>query len=529
MKYCSLYKMAVACSLMVVLLTACFDDKGNYDYREINDVTIEGISRDKVYELFAYQSTLEITPVIHSTIGDGADYEYTWRIVPRNATDENGTLDKYVVSHEKNLVYPVQLEDGDYTGFFEVKDPETGVTWIVDFYMQVKSQGSEGWLAVCEDNGRTRLDLIGKNSDGEDVLFADLWKNNDFEMGTPQKFFFVGDNYGSSFRFPILTTDKGTYSIMGNDFHIGEDTDMKWYFGLGGDKVNIAQTAVELFTTSSSFATYWWVINEKGEIYVTDFSDRAFFSYPINKLDGQTEFEAAPYLGVSYTYNDMGDEPWYNYATIFYDKTNRRFLSKYGANNYPSLMKCSGNQLFEVETGRDMVYMDSHVEVDGLVVAVLKDPSAPEYYLYGLTLGYGKIEQTYYGKIGGPVADAKFFALHPVYNSLFYGTKNKIYRVSLSDPEKEPVEVVSLEGEEIVTMKFNKILGYYEDTTPEVKDYMDMLLVGTHKEAAPEGEENVGTFRLYEIPSLATGTVTEKKKIEGLGKIVDIVYKERAS
>lgn len=528
MKYCSLYKMAVACSLMVVLLTACFDDKGNYDYREINDVTIEGISRDKVYELFAYQSTLEITPVIHSTIGDGADYEYTWRIVPRNATDENGTLDKYVVSHEKNLVYPVQLEDGDYTGFFEVKDPETGVTWIVDFYMQVKSQGSEGWLAVCEDNGRTRLDLIGKNSDGEDVLFADLWKNNDFEMGTPQKFFFVGDNYGSSFRFPILTTDKGTYSIMGNDFHIGEDTDMKWYFGLGGDRVDIMQTAVELFTVSG--IPSWWVINEKGEIYQTEeFSDRAFFSYPINKLDGRTEFEAAPYLGISYTYNDIGADWDYNYATVLYDKTNRRFLSKYGANNYPSLMKCSGNQLFEVETGRDMVYMDSHVEVDGLVVAVLKDPSAPEYYLYGLTLGYGKIEQTYYGKIGGPVADAKFFALHPVYNSLFYGTKNKVYRVSLSDPEKEPVEVVSLEGEEIVTMKFNKILGYYEDTTPEVKDYMDMLLVGTHKEAAPEGEENVGTFRLYEIPSLATETVTEKKKIEGLGKIVDIVYKERAS
>ena len=257
-------KLYVCLLAFLGICISCYDDKGNYDYREINDVTIEGISRDKVYELFAYQSTLEITPVIHSTIGDGADYEYTWRIVPRNATDENGTLDKYVVSHEKNLVYPVQLEDGDYTGFFEVKDPETGVTWIVDFYMHVKSQGSEGWLAVCEDNGRTRLDLIGKNSDGEDVLFADLWRNNDFEMGSPRKFFFVGDNYGSSFRFPILTTDKGTYSIMGNDFHIGEDTDMKWYFGLGGDRVDIMQTAVELYTVS--WIPDWWVVNEKGEI-----------------------------------------------------------------------------------------------------------------------------------------------------------------------------------------------------------------------------------------------------------------------
>ena len=191
MKFYTVCKQIAACAFSALLLAACFEDKGNYDDRDINEVTIEGIDTENVYQLYAYQSTLTINPVITSTIGDGQGYEYTWRIVPRQATEEDGTLDQYIVSHEKNLVYPVQLEDGDYTGFFEVKDPTTGVSWVQDFYLTVQSQGSEGWMALCDDNGKARLDLIGKNSEGEDVLFPDLWADNDLDIGAPQRLFFV--------------------------------------------------------------------------------------------------------------------------------------------------------------------------------------------------------------------------------------------------------------------------------------------------------------------------------------------------
>ena len=190
-------------------------------------------------------------------------------------------------------------------------------------------------------------------------------------------------------------TDKSTYSIMGNDFHVGEDTDMKWYFGLSDGTIDMTASVIEQYSTT--WLSNWWVINSKGEIYSTEASTAAFFSYPINKLNGKEEFEAAPFIGVSYTYNDT-DEDWnYNYAMVFYDKTNRQFLSKFGANNYPDVMKCTGTQIFDVKTGRDMVFMDSHVEIDGLQVAVLKDPQTQDFYLYGFTLGFGKIEQNFYG------------------------------------------------------------------------------------------------------------------------------------
>ena len=530
MKFSSLYKVATVCGLVVLLTTACYSDQGNYDYHEINEVTITGIDRENVYQAYAYQSTLEITPEIHSSMDvDPSQYEYTWRIVPRDAdTNKGATLDEFIVSHERNLVYPVQLSDGDYTGFFEVKDPSTGVTWVEDFYLHVFSQGSDGWLIACDDNGRTRLDLIGKDSKGEkDVLYPDLWKNLDFEMGSPKKLFFIGDDFGMEFRFPILVAENGSYAINGNDFDIGEETNLKWYFGLGGDNIQITQTAVEL--NRSDWAPYWWVITDKGEIYVTDCDDIAFFSYPINLYEGTTQFEAAPFIGLCYTHDWAFEK---DYAVAFYDKTNKRFLAKFEANNYPTLMTCSGTQLFDVTTNRDMVFMDSQIGITGgLQIAVLKDPDSPNYYLYGFALEPSKITQKYYGKIGGPVADVKFFAAHPKFHALFYATTdNKIYRVDYDnlkgeDMTSQAIEVLSL-NEEIAVMKFNK--NYCYASSSEALSYTDMLLVCTNKTSIAGDDPNVGTFRLYDVPEFASDPMTLNREINGLGKIVDAVYKEPA-
>ena len=44
--------------LGVLLWTSCFDDKGNYDYIDLGELTVDGIITDQWYELFAYSDTL---------------------------------------------------------------------------------------------------------------------------------------------------------------------------------------------------------------------------------------------------------------------------------------------------------------------------------------------------------------------------------------------------------------------------------------------------------------------------------------
>jgi hypothetical protein len=50
------------------------------------------------------------------------------------------------------------------------------------------------------------------------------------------------------------------------------------------------------------------------------------------------------------------------------------------------------------------------------------------------------------------------------------------------------------------------------------------LLIGTRERRVPENE--CGIMRLYDVPNLM-GDLVKKKEYKKLGKIVDIVYKER--
>ena len=48
-------------------LTACYDDKGSYDYHDICEVNIEGV--ESVYETVYRESVLEIDPTVTVTEG----------------------------------------------------------------------------------------------------------------------------------------------------------------------------------------------------------------------------------------------------------------------------------------------------------------------------------------------------------------------------------------------------------------------------------------------------------------------------
>ena len=50
------------------------------------------------------------------------------------------------------------------------------------------------------------------------------------------------------------------------------------------------------------------------------------------------------------------------------------------------------------------------------------------------------------------------------------------------------------------------------------------IVIGTHAQGAAENE--FGIMRLYDVPNLM-GDLVQKKEFKKLGKIVDIVYKER--
>lgn len=66
--------------LGVMLWTSCFDDKGNYDYIDLGELTVDGIITDSWYELFANEDTLKIPVEISSSRHANGERPYTYEL-----------------------------------------------------------------------------------------------------------------------------------------------------------------------------------------------------------------------------------------------------------------------------------------------------------------------------------------------------------------------------------------------------------------------------------------------------------------
>lgn len=514
------------------LSAACSDDKGNYDYHDINEVSVTGIESGKWYTKVAFVDHLAFDPQIVSTMGknDETAYEYEWKLIPRGKDfNDIPDVEQTVVSHERKLDLPLTQTPGDYSGFFIVTDKETGVSWTTGFFVRIKSMTSEGWMVLCEEQGQSRMDIIFNVSEEEDLIAHDIWNEQEFKPGKPLRLIY---NYSLYETVSLLVTDKGTYNLDAGDLHAGEDNDLKWRFGVIPESVRLTASAISQFSVSN----YWIIVDDEHNVYTLDKkADRSVFEFPVNYIDGKTLFEPAPFVGVSFDSNYSGG---YGCApAVLYDATNRQFLLIRNNSSYPSVMTFSGSQLFSVQTGRDMVHMES--TKPGVIYALLKDPADGRFWFYGMKLRANYTEpaywweegeyeeynvQEYYGEASGAgLESATLFACHHLYPYLFYAAGDKVYQFDMGHPDTPAKEVLSFPGEEIKVLKFNAFTAWeaYADWE-RARNYQ--LVVGTNVRGTDES--SCGIVRMYDVPNLMED-LTLRKQFGNMGKIVDIAYKER--
>ena len=105
------YKLFVL--LFIPLISSCFDDKGNYDYHDFNEVTIGNRGFDTAYLLTSYVDTLRISPELEFKLEENKHLTYEW-VARSNAVG----FVEYPISNDRNLVYPMSLSAGGYSLFF---------------------------------------------------------------------------------------------------------------------------------------------------------------------------------------------------------------------------------------------------------------------------------------------------------------------------------------------------------------------------------------------------------------------------
>ena len=151
----------------ICLLTSCYEDEGNYDYSEINEVGIEGVPEMQEIDQF---ETLTITPVLEGTIygSDESNYEYEWK------------LNNKVISTDRNLQYAVTNSTGSYTLRYSIMDKNNQTKAFATTKLIVNSTtSSDGVLVVSNQYGVADMSYL--RLDKENANFMSMFYNKNHE------------------------------------------------------------------------------------------------------------------------------------------------------------------------------------------------------------------------------------------------------------------------------------------------------------------------------------------------------------
>lgn len=500
-------KFTVLCVLATMLVSCLYEDLGNYDYKQINDITIDGITVDDWYIKVGYVDTLKIEPELTFAMDDNEEhYKYEWKAIERK---DKGV--EFLMSKSKDLDFPVTLQANEYICYFSVIDSVRELTWTKRFFLRVNSIATEGWVILCDENGKSRMDIIAPIDENNSKIGLNIFEQGEM-TGVP-----VGLGrlcfQGASDIF--LFTENGSYGLDRKSLAATEASDMKYQFGLSPAKVEIR--AIDVTYTRTWDGNMFLLVDEKGDLYNRYSS--MIYSFPQNHFaNDENYFKVAPWLGVRRATTLETNE-----SIMLYDQTNKRFIQIKGGATLPSLMTFENTDLWpSATTGREMIYMES---TKSYTFALLRDENTRKVYLYCVELApNGVNKQKYYMEVtGAGIENATTFAIHPLHPYLFYAVGSDVYQFDYL--LKAPAEgVLHFSMETVRKLTFPVYQAWSTSYQQWEKDREFQLVVASNSDKKAKNES--GIVRIYKVPDLR-GELVEKSTYAPLGHIVDLLYKER--
>lgn len=522
----------------MMMLTACYEDKGNYTYSEIEEVTVEFPA-----SIVAMEKTEPLTfspKIVSSIAGDitdsSDDYEFGCQLY-RAATIDGQTVYWHDINPEKTKDINIMLTDvpaGTYTLWYTVTNKKTGVNFNFKTSINIVSTTSEGWMVLSKDNSnKARLGIVYTHANGTEMVNANILPDDAPEIIDPTGILMVpvvsyatGDEIyltarQGSYKLSVTTLLPAATDLVRNLMFISPE--------IPGEISRMGSTwaGTLKYTTLTSIST-------EGNCYgITSNYSGACFEFPLNTdtYSGEPTYKVAQFMGTSQS------RPANSYMTLFYDITNKRFmvfnyyLAAYYGDQYKKLFRPNEpeNANFSFDTGMDIVDMESTRFSNGEVFSVLQDETGHR-HVYGIIVtGYSTSNTLNQGEKYSDITATDFdtaddYAFHSQYPLMFYSKGNKVYCYNLGT--RALVGSIDLPASEKITkIKFNLYqtsgLNYLTKQTDEFMDMQYKLIVAT-----TDGSEGGSKIRFYNISD--RGDMSLDKEFGGFtGEIVDVVYRER--
>lgn len=382
----------LAIFILSLLLQSCFVDKGNYSYKEINEVTIEGV--EEFYRVEYPDGTLEISPIITSTESSANNdrYTYEWK-----AVGSVGNPVVEVLSTELSVSGNIPLLPGTYTLYFKVTDKETGLVWKTSTSLNVATGTSRGFLLAGNDpQGYFRLDMVRMPASGDTIVSHDLLRNANippFKDATGvmftggmanmnnSRFWVMGKNHSYYINRTTFLAEPGnvfrplTFTLHNIPSHLTVADVAPRVSRIGGTASTTSYRAV---STQEGYVFYSTSITMNGDVY----------GNPVNRTNANSEeyFKASPYLMYS-----LG----YYRGLVVYDTDNDRFTFCSSFGTTCTVLSDKPTDLFpwnQGSNGRKLVYAENSRNTlngasNGNSFALMQDQQE-QYHIYMINAAY---------------------------------------------------------------------------------------------------------------------------------------------
>lgn len=210
------------------ILAACSDDKGNYSYTDINQVTMTNQDEYPSFFQLNYGDVLKINPKLESTLGHEAEYKWTLIPNPPVLDKETNLFEPGVVlSTELNLEATIDIL-GDVVLLFDVTDEGTGHRTEFRWDLKVLYENSpvNSMMVLHYDPGKnesdfdliqdiqTNPDLYGEPSHTKNYFFATekrKLRGKGVAICSPGKFPLMSNHRTLD---PVVVTDEGDGGML---------------------------------------------------------------------------------------------------------------------------------------------------------------------------------------------------------------------------------------------------------------------------------------------------------------------------
>lgn len=337
---------------VMVATTACYDDKGNYDYNWVQDVFLKEELQDTTVER---GTVLVLRPELYKTLEHGSslsepvnpdDYTYSWSV-------GTGTTK---LSENKDLNDTIWLATGtSHQITYKITEKKTNVSWLYKFNLRVIQQLNSGYLFLTgDDQGRVEAEIYATDARGKKVHQSGILERSGFPYRGGGANCVASLAIGNAVlnKYLMVSTGEGSGWLTLPDFTWNEKQIMDF---LMVKKIPGAFSIQSAYQLSKSAALYF---TANGEAHVHNTYNIIYSDFAIlNKV----KFKAAPYVGGN------------NYAALIYNEDQHCFcFYAQGSQGFDMpgsyCTPLKENLAYE---GSSLIYMQ---QVSGnLTVALIKD------------------------------------------------------------------------------------------------------------------------------------------------------------